>query len=240
MERRLKGFCYVSVRDLWTQKMFANITGGALIAPVTPDPVFAFNYNVTGLVRSREETLQHFRLSERYLLLSFSNMVTVSQPWIDEFASKAAAKGYNCVMLPFADKMSFGRLPDSINLPLSPLDWYAIIKYSSGYIGHNMHPIIVSIHNNVPFFSFDNYGQRHLNGLLSDDSSSKIRHILSHGGLEKYRISCLPHFFNAPPPDFVLDKILTFDKERELKFAEAYNAKYLEMMLNIEKSINHA
>lgn len=40
----------------------------------------------------------------------------------------------------------------SITTPLPPLDWYALIKYAKGYIGENMHPIVVALHNAVPCF----------------------------------------------------------------------------------------
>ncbi|MBR1877733.1 MAG: polysaccharide pyruvyl transferase family protein [Paludibacteraceae bacterium] len=240
MSKRLQSFCYVSTRDSWTQKMIQTITLGRVNPPVTPDPVFGFNYNVGEMISSREEILRKFNLSDRYILLSFIHRFTVSQEWIERFAVLANAEGYECIMLPFANKPTFGCLPHTIDLPLSPLDWYGLIKYSSGYVGHNMHPLIVSIHNGVPFFSFDNYGQRRLNGLLPDDSSSKIKHILSIGELEAYRISCLSHMFHAPEPEYVLDKVLHFDTEKEKRFAAQYYEKYKEMMLNIEKSINHA
>ena len=80
-----------------------------------------------------------------------------SQEWIETFSRLAEAEGVTCVMLPFSHGNSFGSLPHSIGLPLSPIDWYAIIKYSQGYVGNNMHPIVVSLHNQVPFYSFDTY-----------------------------------------------------------------------------------
>lgn len=240
MAKRIQSYRYISARDTWTQKMVSHITKGSIIPPVTPDPVFAFNYNAGERIASREEILHKFNLPEKYILLSFSNKVTVSQIWLNEFTRMAKEEGFTCVMMPFADKPSFGTLPNIIELPLSPLDWYALIKYSGGYVGHNMHPIVVSIHNNIPFFSFDNYGQRHLNGLFPNDSSSKILHILSLAGLEQNRISCLPHKFRAPKPDVVLNKLLHFDKQKEKTFADMYYNKYVEMMSNIQKSIQHA
>ena len=104
----------------------------------------------------------------------------VSQQWIDCFQETACADGYTCVKLPFSQKESFGKMRKSISLPLSPLEWFAIIKNSSGYVGNNMHPIVVSLHTGTPFFSFDNYGIKKFNGLLASDQSSKIKHILHY------------------------------------------------------------
>ena len=117
--------------------------------------------------------------------------------------------------------------------PLLPLDWYALIKYSQGYIGHNMHPIVVSLHNANPFFAFDNYGMKRLNGFLSNDHSSKIKHILISAGLNDWRVSCLRRSFIAPAPEFVLNKLLNFDKDTALSFSKSYLQKYEVMMSNI-------
>lgn len=237
MAQRIKSYCYVSVRDNWTQKMFKTITRGEITPPVTPDPVFAFNYNAGEIIATKEQILKKYNLPDKYIVLSFLNNRTVPQQWLDEFAKLAKLAGYSCVSLPFADKSSYGKLYHTIDLPLSPLDWYGLIKYSSGYIGHNMHPIVVSIHNNVPFFSFDNYGQQRLNGLFTNDKSSKILHILSLANLLQYRVSCLSRYFIAPAPEYVLEKIIHFDKEQEKRFADAYYEKYQIMMSNILKSI---
>ena len=179
MAKRLAAHKYISVRDSWTQNMITDITNGKIIPLVTPDPVFAFNYNAGEKISPRQDILKRYNLPDKYFLLSFHNKKTVSQLWIDEFYRLASSIGYTCVLLPFSERSSYGSLPNSINLPLSPLDWYALIKYSSGYIGHNMHPLIVSLHNKIPFFSFDHYGQNRLSGLITNDRSSKILHILS-------------------------------------------------------------
>ena len=240
MAKRIQSYRYISARDTWTQKMVSHITKGSIIPPVTPDPVFAFNYNAGERIASREEILHKFSLPEKYILLSFQYPFKNFQRWLEAFALLSEKQGYTCVMMPFADKPSCGILPHTIKLPLSPLDWYALIKYSSGYVGHNMHPIIVSIHNSIPFFSFDNYGQRGLSGLLPNDASSKILHILTQAHLQQYRVSCISHGFIAPAPDVVLQRLLYFDTSSESNFADTYYKKYTNMMSNIQHSICHA
>lgn len=233
----IKNYQYISVRDTWTQKMMAYITNGLIIPNITPDPVFAFAQNAGKFIPSQDAILQKFGLKEHYILMSFINGKTVSQKWIEEFAEIAAKNGKQCVLVPFAHAKSFGTLPKVIQLPLSPIDWYALIKYSSGYVGHNMHPIVVALHNNVPFYSYDNYGTMHLNGLLPSDKSSKIRHILSLAGLEEQRISCIFKTFRSPQPNFVYQQLQRFDFSKAKNFATRYLYLYNKMMDEVLASL---
>ena len=145
MRKRIASYKYLSVRDTWTRDMMAYLSKNQVVPPVTPDPVFAFNQNAKSLIPTREDILKRFHLPEEYILLSFldKSYPSVSQEWIDALARLAEAEGVTCVMLPFSHGNSFGSLPHSISLPLSPIDWYALIKYSQGYVGNNMHPIVV-------------------------------------------------------------------------------------------------
>jgi len=238
MEKRVMAYDYLSVRDTWTQKMMQHITHGRRIPKVTPDPVFAFSQNASSVLPSREEILERFQLPERYVLMSFINSRTVSQDWINRFSEVAKADGTTCVMLPFAHSASFGLLKKIISLPFSPVDWYALICYSEGYVGHNMHPIVVSMHNGVPFFSFDNYGTKRFNGLLPTDSSSKIRHILQQADLMEQRVSCISKTFTAPSPEDVYRQLRQIDKDKEGEFARRYLESYNDMMATVIDILN--
>jgi hypothetical protein len=135
-----------------------------------------------------------------------------------------------CVKLPYADCKAFGIFAYDVGDCISPLDWYALIKYSCGYIGNNMHPIVVALHNGVPFFSFDNYGTVKFKGLLTNEKSSKIFHILTAAGLPENRVFEKSKDYIMPKPDAVLNRILNFDLAKEISFAESYYHKYSEMM----------
>ena len=52
-------FSYVSVRDTWTKEMYEVITNGKLSPRVTPDPVFAFNFNCDDLIPSKKYILDN-------------------------------------------------------------------------------------------------------------------------------------------------------------------------------------
>ena len=83
-----------------------------------------------------------------------------------------------------------------LSFPISPIDWYYIIKYSQGYVGVLMHPIIVAIHNNIPFFSFDHYGVSKFL-FFANKATSKIYHILSQAGM-------LSNYYNLRSCSYVL------------------------------------
>jgi hypothetical protein len=127
-----------------------------------------------------------------------------------------------------------------IDIPIDPIDWYALIKYSSAYVGEKMHPIIVSLHNSVPCFSFDHYGILrfffHLN-----KKSSKIFDILSNAGLKENRISILKKLnYTAPSPQLVFNKLMNFNKSICGKFAkrmlDAYDLMMKEILCVLENN----
>lgn len=242
MKERIMAFSYVSVRDVDTQKMFSFITEGQCCPSVTPDPVFAFNQNAASLVPSKKELMKKYGLSGKYMLISFKNekRCNVSQTWLNKFQDIAKHHGIQCVSLPFSTSLSAGELENKIALPLNPIDWYALLKYSCGYIGNNMHPIVVCIHNTVPFFSFDNYGTKHANGLFCDSSTSKIRHILKVANLLDCRIASNSLFRRTPSPEHVFNKLQTFDKAKCKNFAQGYLNKYNEMMTKILERLRGA
>ena len=242
MKERIMAYSYVSVRDVDTQKMFSFITEGQCCPSVTPDPVFAFNQNAASLVPSKEELMKKYGLSGKYMLISFKNekRCNVSQTWLNKFQDIAKHHGIQCVSLPFSTSLSAGELESEIALPLNPIDWYALLKYSCGYIGNNMHPIVVCIHNTVPFFSFDNYGTKHANGLFCDSSTSKIRHILKVANLLDCRIASNSLFRRTPSPEHVFNKLQTFDKAKCKNFAQGYLNKYNEMMTKILERLRGA
>ena len=236
MAKRIERFRVITCRDSWTSNMFDYLSDGKTVPTVTPDPVFAFNQNVSFV--QNEETIRHkFSLEGRYCLLSFHNSKTVSQKWLSRISELMHEKEIKTVALPFPQGIEFKNNCDvQIDIPLSPLEWYALIKYSKYYVGDNMHPIVVCLHNAVPCFSFDHYGIVD-NGIVNVESS-KIYHIMHRYGLDENRVSIRGKYIE-PSPEFVLSKLEEFDKVEVIKISAQLLEDYNNMMSNIITHISN-
>lgn len=237
MKKSILSFRYMSVRDDWTQKMVTYLTDGEYTPLVTPDPVFGFNQNASHLLPRKEDLLSKYNLPEKYIIVSFRGKGSVDQKWIDEFESLVNKDGYVCVKLPYADTAAFGKVQYDVGSDITPLEWYALIKYSKGYVGNNMHPIVTSIVNGVPFFCFDNYGIATKDGKPTNGESSKIYHILNIANLLDNRVFVNGKSYSPPSCRKVFNCLEAFDIKKENSFAESYCEKYREMMVNAINSI---
>lgn len=237
MKQSIRAFRYLSVRDDWTQDMIKYLSDGGVVPPITPDPVFAFNYNASHLIPKKDALIEKFKLPERYVIISFKGPKSVSQGWLNTFQAMVKEKGLGCVKLPYADAPAYGNIQYYVGDQISPLEWYALIKYSEGYVGNNMHPIVTAITNGVPFFSFDNYGIPVINGKETNGESSKIFHILNKAGLLKNRTFVAGKKYDAPSPRDVLDGLLNFECDLENDFSSKYLREYLEMMDSVYNAI---
>ena len=233
MMNYLSRLSYISVRDDWTQNMYRNISKGKLVPEITPDPVFAFNENVPGLP-TQDETKRKFNLPDKYILLAIRKGRSVTIEWVKSFERQCEHHGYRCIGLPFPYGYSpLNVVTDKIPMPLSPIDWYSIIKYSDGYVGHNMHSIVSALHNAVPCYSFDQYGIRHFSQFVNK-KSSKIYHILNTAGFPEYRNASCRIVEMTPSAAVIFNKLMVFDREHCREFAQGYYQKYLTMMETIE------
>lgn len=181
MKESLANMCYISVRDSWSQDMLKFVLGKDV--PITPDPVFAFQQNAGELVPTKEDILRKFNLPENYALMSLFSQC-LSEQTLDQLKSEFNKKGISLGILPLPTGVHFTHNANfEISLPLSPIDWYALLKYSSSYVGSNMHPIVSCLHNAVPCFSIDNWGRTDFWGHKYDDGSSKVQHIMNVFGV---------------------------------------------------------
>lgn len=234
MNRTLCNLRYISVRDSWTQKMIYEITGKNVL--VTPDPVFAFNQNSSSLIPTKEEILNRFSLPENYALLSLFSQ-SLRKEVIAELKMKLLELGISLVILPLPTGIKFAHNADiEIQRPLSPLDWYALLKYCRAYIGSNMHPIVTCLHNAVPCFSIDNWGKTDFWGRKKDDGSSKVEHIMSVFGIKQNhrKIECGRCKVSAQE---IVDGILSFPQHDVSIKAKSALSQYNNMMQTILTSL---
>lgn len=231
----LNQFSYISARDNWTKDMYKYISDGNLNVNETPDPVFAFNYNVSK-IPTEQEIRTNFNLPNKYILVAIRQGRSINSNWVYAFQNICNRNGYDCIGLPFPYGFTkVNILKNKIQLPLSPIDWYALIKYADGFVGHNMHTIVSALHNSVPCYSFDQYGIRIL-GQFVNEKSSKIYHILSKAGFSDYRVSSGLIIDKTPSPQIVFDKLQNFDRNMCRYFASYYYQEYVKMMRDIEQT----
>lgn len=240
MKSYLKMFDFISVRDSWTQKMVKEISG--YNADVYPDPVFAFNNNVKDLIPTKNEILKKYNITNDYILLSFRTG-KCSDDYIQTLAEEVKKAGYLPVGLAMPEGIFCGNLEFEIPTPLSPMDWYALIKYSSGYIGERMHPIVVALHNAVPCYAFDEYGASLPDNVIFpkigkwEKVKSKTYHIMQAANLNN-------NWFGygaqetLPIASEVINKLLTVDKSLSEKFANKQLERYITGMSSVLKSFN--
>lgn len=230
MHRLLNRFTKITVRDKWTKEMVKYASGRKDIT-ITPDPVFAFNHN-TNIAITKEELLAKYNLPDNYILISFCKDI-LSDNFINEIITEIEMKtDAMCVSFPMPRKLKKYNTQKAIELPLPALDWYFLIKYSHGYIGELMHPIIVSLHNSIPFFCFDQYGTyktiipKFWSRFVPE--SSKVYDILEKAG---FKGNMCPYVYaNEFTPSEVVRRFCDFDKVKCKSFAERQYLQYSEGM----------
>ncbi len=228
MFETLNNMKYISVRDTWTLNMMKAI-GVNQDVKVTPDPVFAFNYNAGHLVPSEDDIRKRFSLPKDYVLVSLHSQ-SLTLKTLDELNSMFKAAGKTCVAFPMPGGVRYQHHFDyEIKVPLSSIDWYALIKYASGYVGSNMHPIIVSLHNAVPCFSIDHWGTKDFFNRTVRDGSSKVEHIMGVFGLKNY-VKPIDNDICYVEASVIVDAIKKFPCEHVRKVALDKYDEYLKMM----------
>lgn len=226
MRRQIKLFSYVCARDTCTKEMIEYILKDETSISITPDPVWGFNYNSIP-IPSKQEICQRFGLKEKYILMSFYRC-PLSSDWIKEFRNIATSDDIAVYCLPMPQGGGIEGIPN-IGLPLNSIDWYALIKYSCGYVGHNMHPIIVSMHNNVPFFSIDQHGKKILKFFF--EKSSKVYDLMNRFSFHENRV-CEKKISNITP-GIVYDRLSHFDYNKCKEIAQNMENQYIHLMETI-------
>lgn len=220
-------FSYLSVRDIWTQDMILYLTRGKVCPIITPDPVFAFQQNVSPMKESF--VIKKMNINTPYLLVSLTGKYD-NRDWLKQLELEVQKLGLTLIGLPQTNKKFNKCLEHNIEFPIDPIQWYNLIRESNGYIGELMHPVLVSLHNANPVYVFDQYGFRSLNGL--DQKSSKTYQIMK-------RFDLLSNYHNAlmnpifPNPKDVLSRIISFDKDKCRNKSDEMYKEYSAMMDNI-------
>lgn len=228
----LNAFSYISVRDGYTKQSLIKILGSAKTnkISITPDPVFALNQNLKEQP-TKESVLSKFNLPEKYVVAGFYDHYMPSDSWLGKLKDSLNRKGLVLVNLPMPQGGKVYSYDRNISLPLDSLDWYYLIKFSSGYIGNNMHPIIVSIHNGVPFYSINAHGRYFLRNLIQTTKHTKEYELLKRFNFLDYHTPCKQ--IERVNPDKVVESLIGFDKSYCLSCSKVLLDEYNLMMTDI-------
>lgn len=230
----LNGFRIITVRDSWTQSLVSYYTKGLIVPEITPDPVFGFNVNVKDSTTA-DEIRQKYGLPAKYVLFTFNNgRMKAPSKWITTIKKLFNDAGYACVYLPRSTGSQELNLDYKIEMPISPLDWYNLIRFSNGYIGVLMHPIVVCLHNAVPCFSFDHYGNGPI--LFSNKKSSKIYDIMNKAGIVDNHYFLRNHI-SFPSPYYVFKKIIDFPVDKISHFSYLFQGECINNMNRVVVSL---
>ena len=185
MRRSLSKFAYVSVRDRWSKWMVEWVSLGRIRPSVLPDPVFACSFIDQNILL--DKSLSEKLAGKKFLICSMYKEHIKKSVW-DNFKFQLNDRGYELYELPHPEGASGLNVDETIDLPLSPIEWFTWFHYSSGYIGEKFHPVVVSLANNKPFISIDNYTGNRL-ARLGFYYQSKIYDLLKKFELEDYYFS---------------------------------------------------
>lgn len=235
MKELLSKYDYISVRDTNAKKMINYLFGEEKGVTITPDPVFGLDDDSLDLP-TKSDICKKYNLPNNYLVVSFFSHYWPSQDWINSLCEEASKHNLSCVGVPTP---AGGKQPThhiDIQLPLDPIDWYCLIKYSSGYIGNKMHPLIVSLHNVVPFFSYNIHGRFYLRHRFQSIKSSKEHDLLKRFGLEGFEVAQLHS--SKISAKYVVEKLLDFDYEDRKKIADIMKKEHSQMMKSIKTIID--
>ena len=231
----LSGFRLITVRDSWTQSLVSYFTRGSIAPEITPDPVFGFNENVKDSTTADDIRIK-FGLPAKYVLFTFNNgRMKAPVKWVSTIKKLFNEAGYACVYLPRSTGSQDLNLDYKIEMPISPIDWYNLIRFSNGYIGVLMHPIVVCLHNAVPCFSFDHYGDGPI--LFSNKKSSKIYDIMNKAGVVENHYFLRNHI-SFPSPSGVFEKIVDYPTDKVSRFSSFFQEKCIDNMNRIIECFN--
>ena len=226
---------YISTRDAWTRDMMLN-ANPSLHIEITPDPVFAFNQNAGDLIPTETEIRAKFNLPEKYVLVGLRSQ-SLSMEQMSELDRLMNREGKACVSFP-VDIIKEYKHPFkySIDDPVSPLEWFALLKYASAYVGSNMHPIVTCLTNAVPCFSLDNWGTTDFWGHKKESASSKVYDVLHQYDLESNWSQIEQGKCNIKMEDIV-SALHSFPKEKVAEVSKIRLSKYQQMIENIISSL---
>ncbi|MFB0612671.1 polysaccharide pyruvyl transferase family protein [Aurantiacibacter poecillastricola] len=143
----LRDFDFITVRDDWTARLVRWLSRGKAQPLISPDP--AFGLNAAFDLPEDEKPKQD--LSDVILLNG-----EFDEAWLRRMVAAIKARGYRAMTLANpAEKDRFDFTDGALDLPMSPLTWYASLASCAGFIGMRFHAFVSCVANNTPVVTMD-------------------------------------------------------------------------------------
>ena len=95
IKKALSKFSIITARDRWTQRIISNLSTQNI--EITPDPVFAFNQNVT-CQYDKDEIISKYNLPNKYVIFSFCKQL-YDKKWYSELYHSFQKEGFEIVKI---------------------------------------------------------------------------------------------------------------------------------------------
>ena len=226
LKKAIHGFNYLTVRDDWTKSMLQHITPERRDVKLTPDPVFALNQYFD--IPTNEKPPADV---SKTILISGG----LNEKWISRFVDVAHKMNYTVANLPTPQNAyKYDSIDFHIQLPLSPLQWYALLNNAAGFVGINFHPLVSCIANGTPVLNLDPHKR---SGLIK--KSSKMFDLCRRAGIpERFYTSTR---INKVAPDLILQQLFAPNGMNNAeKYAHQASRQFTDNLKNIiEKAENY-
>ena len=223
----LQDFERLTVRDEWTKLMVRCLSFGRVVPPICPDPVFFLPKYL-----SRTEMLPESDVSNLVLLSG-----SFSKEWITALADHLSGMGFGIGSLSSPERnLEIEGADASLELPMSPLTWFGLLRSARGFIGSRFHAMVSCMANDTPFITIDP-GRRF--DLWQYRRSSKYLDLCRSAGTESRYL--LQRELSSTAPEVVIDRL--FDEasfERAIRYrSEAEETVERELDLLLERAVAH-
>jgi hypothetical protein len=211
LDRSLRRFQFLSVRDDWTASMVTHFTRGEVQPRICPDPVMVLR-DAFEIPKSEEPEID----LSRVLLVSGR----MDEAWLERLAKAAHSAGLKLGSLPNPDtEFSFKSADISLKLPISPLRWYRMLGTAAGFLGIRFHALVSSLAGKRPAFALDRQARLSWNYA----PRSKVFDLCKRAGVPS-RYSSVEAVV-AKPPEQVLEAL--FDSRLQAR-ADEYSDKAID------------
>ncbi|WP_120077622.1 polysaccharide pyruvyl transferase family protein [Aurantiacibacter odishensis] len=143
----LADFDFVTVRDDWTGKLVSWLSRDRAKPLYSPDPVFGLNSAFTVPDHEKPD-------------IDLSDVILVNgdfeEEWLRRLVDAIRARGYRVMTLANPDETESVDFTDgTLDLPMSPLRWYACLASCAGFVGMRFHAFVSCMANKTPVVTVD-------------------------------------------------------------------------------------